>query len=231
MELKEVFYDNIYYYTNVFEDAKKIIDTFEELDSVPESYPIIEKWRPDHSERLRKNLYIFDHDWDNFPNGPLKDKMRWLVDTVLGDIEKVSKDFYKRKGIDLEPNYMESLHICKYEDGGGIGFHFDAERNAALLYTLAIYWNDDYEGGELAFQLVDAKRSELESIPNEEKIIFDVKPEAGSVLIFPAGSPYFHSSLKLLSGFKYFTGSAIYVDGFDHMNLEHIKKYTIPETE
>jgi cephalosporin-C deacetylase-like acetyl esterase len=43
MELKEVFYDNIYYYTNVFEDAKKIIDTFEELDSVPESYPIIEK--------------------------------------------------------------------------------------------------------------------------------------------------------------------------------------------
>jgi hypothetical protein len=65
--------------------------------------------------------------------------MRWLVDTVLGDIEKVSKDFYKRKGIDLEPNYMESLHICKYEDGGGIGFHFDAERNAALLYTLAIY--------------------------------------------------------------------------------------------
>ena len=231
MELKEIFYDEIYYYTNVFEDAKKIIDTFEELDSIPESYQIIEKWRPDHSERLRKNLYTFESDWNQYPDGPLKDKMRWLVDTILGDIEKVSKDFYKRKGFTSEPNYMDSLHICKYEYGGGIGFHFDAEVNGALLYTIAIYWNDDYTGGELGFQLANVSRKELESTPDSEKIIFKVKPEAGSVLIFPAGAPYFHSSFVLEEGLKYFTGSAIYVDGFNHTNPEHIEKYRIPQKD
>jgi hypothetical protein len=43
MELKEVFYNGVYYYTNVFEEADKIIATFEELDALPESYSVIEK--------------------------------------------------------------------------------------------------------------------------------------------------------------------------------------------
>jgi cephalosporin-C deacetylase-like acetyl esterase len=43
MELKEIIHNNIYYYTNVFEDAKKLTDIFEELDSMPETYPVIEK--------------------------------------------------------------------------------------------------------------------------------------------------------------------------------------------
>jgi hypothetical protein len=43
MELKEILYDGIYYYTNVFEEANKILSTFEELDSIPESYSVIEK--------------------------------------------------------------------------------------------------------------------------------------------------------------------------------------------
>jgi hypothetical protein len=76
MELKEIFYDGIYYYTNVFEDAKKIISVFEELDSVPESYSVIEKWAPDHSERLRKNIYTINGELEEMPEGPLKEKLR-----------------------------------------------------------------------------------------------------------------------------------------------------------
>jgi hypothetical protein len=227
MELKEILYDGIYYYTNVFEEANKILSTFEELDSIPESYSVIEKWAPDNSERLRKNIYTINGELEKMPDGPLKEKLSWLINTILNDIKKVAKHFYEEKKLSNEPNVMESLHICKYEPGGGIGFHFDAEVNGALLYTIAIYWNNDYQGGELAFQLANVSRKELNNIPIENKIIFNIKPEAGSVLIFPATAPYFHSSLPLKEGFKYFTGSAIYVDGFDHMNLEHIERYRI----
>lgn len=227
MELKEVFYEDIYYYTNVFEDAEKILQLFEELDSVPESYSVIEKWSPDNSERLRKNLYTLNGELDQMSEGPVKEKIAWLINTILNGIKKVAQDFYQQIGLTIEPNIMDSLHICKYEPGGTIGFHFDAEVNGALLYTIAIYWNDGYEGGELSFKIANTTRKELPNTPDSEIIVLTVKPEAGSALVFPATAPYFHSSLPLKEGVKYFTGSAIYVDGFDHMNLEHIEKYKI----
>jgi hypothetical protein len=198
---------------------------------MPETYPVIEKWRKDNSDRLVKNLYLSEKEWNQIPDGAIKDKMRWLVKTIFTTIREVAANFYRDKGLTEEPNIAEILHICKYEKGGSIGFHFDAERNGALLYTIAIYWNDEYTGGELGFQVVDATRKTLFLIPDEEKDIFKIKPEANSVLIFPATAPYFHSSLQLESGFKYFTSAAIFVDGFDHMNPEHIEKYRLEPEE
>jgi uncharacterized protein (DUF608 family) len=43
MKLKEIFYDEVYYYTDVFENAEEIISALEELDSFKESYPVIGK--------------------------------------------------------------------------------------------------------------------------------------------------------------------------------------------
>jgi hypothetical protein len=157
--------------------------------------------------------------------------MKKVIDNMLEGINRVAEDFYKQKGFNKAPNVMPALHICKYEPGGGIGFHFDAERNGALLYTIAIYWNGGYTGGELGFQLANVKRSELEDMPDQEKVIFNIQPEKGCVIIFPATLPFFHASLELKEGLKYFTGSAIYVDGFDPFNREHEKKYTINPDE
>jgi cephalosporin-C deacetylase-like acetyl esterase len=43
MRLKEILYDEIYYYTDVFEDVDNIIATIEELDNFEESYAVISK--------------------------------------------------------------------------------------------------------------------------------------------------------------------------------------------
>jgi hypothetical protein len=43
MELKKRFHENVYYYTNVFEDAKKLIALVEEIDSDPRTYTAITK--------------------------------------------------------------------------------------------------------------------------------------------------------------------------------------------
>jgi hypothetical protein len=43
MELKEIIQKDLYYYTNVFPNAKEILKAIEELDSDPRSYEVIEK--------------------------------------------------------------------------------------------------------------------------------------------------------------------------------------------
>jgi hypothetical protein len=143
MKLKEILYDEVYYYTDVFEDVDNIISTIEELDSFNESYPIISQWKKDNSDRFVKHftspLSYLNDNFQQVPDGSIKDKMKMVISKMFEGIYRVAEDFYKQKGFDKIPNVMPALHICKYEPGGGIGFHFDAERNSALLYTVAIY--------------------------------------------------------------------------------------------
>lgn len=64
------------------------------------------------------------------------------------------------------------------------------------LITCNIYFNDDYEGGEICFYAY------------EQKIIY--RPVAGDVIVFPSGSPlfpgnepYFHAVKKIENGNKF----------------------------
>ena len=38
---------------------------------------------------------------------------------------------------------------------------------------------------------------------NTDKITFGIKPEAGSVIIFPSSAPYHHTAHLIKSGYKY----------------------------
>jgi predicted 2-oxoglutarate/Fe(II)-dependent dioxygenase YbiX len=68
-----------------------------------------------------------------------------------------------------------------------MGSHVDFnEDNYYLAYTIVVYLNDDYEGGELYFNDLDIK----------------IKPQAGSIIMYPSSSPYSHQSLKVLKGRK-----------------------------
>jgi len=53
--------------------------------------------------------------------------------------------------------------------------------------SVVLYLNDDYVGGELFFREQGVK----------------IKPEAGSIVIFPSVEPYYHESLPVESGIKY----------------------------
>lgn len=79
------------------------------------------------------------------------------------------------------------INFGRYEVGGGIGTHGDdhfTEDNG--LFTVAIYLNDDYEGGELGF-------------PDYG---IEIKPEPGDVFMFPCY--YQHYANVTTSGIKYF---------------------------
>jgi predicted 2-oxoglutarate/Fe(II)-dependent dioxygenase YbiX len=79
--------------------------------------------------------------------------------------------------------------LNKYRENEIMGQHADWNEHQSMLeYSFVVYINDDYEGGELYFQDLDVT----------------IKPEAGSIALFPAKLPYSHGSNQLINGRKVF---------------------------
>lgn len=62
--------------------------------------------------------------------------------------------------------------------------------------TGVLYPNDDYNGGELTFRIVQEDDSLKE---------FIYKPKAGDLVMFPSGPPYFHGVKRITGSPKYIT--------------------------
>jgi hypothetical protein len=58
-----------------------------------------------------------------------------------------------------------------------------------LIFTVMLYLNDDYEGGEICFW-------------DGEKII-GYKPKAGDIVVFPSCEPFYHGVLNIYNGNRY----------------------------
>lgn len=80
-------------------------------------------------------------------------------------------------------------YLTKYVKGGFIDFHCDGHvsiDNIRSKYTILIYLNQDYEGGELCF---------------EEKSKVIIKPGVGTIVVMD--QDLWHKANPLLSGIKY----------------------------
>lgn len=87
---------------------------------------------------------------------------------------------------EIYPGDSDTLYISKYTKGGHSPLHTDEGHDEdAGFYSVLIYLNDNYEGGELGFQDYD----------------IEFKPSAGDVLIFPCHYP--HYANPVISGEKY----------------------------
>jgi hypothetical protein len=61
-----------------------------------------------------------------------------------------------------------------------------------------MYLNDDYEGGEIEFKV-------LQSDGSFDRVSY--KPKAGDILVFPSDEPYYHGVNLTTKGKKYFVRS------------------------
>jgi hypothetical protein len=100
----------------------------------------------------------------------------------------------------------------------------DAERPGEnFLITCNMYFNDDYEGGEIIFSI--------------GKEIISYKPKAGDIIIFPSGSPifpgdepYFHAVGVVKNGNKFFSRNFIkYINPGTQEWLDNQKLYGVDE--
>jgi hypothetical protein len=96
------------------------------------------------------------------------------------------KDYSKRHNIG-ELRYWEAMNFIKYEKNQHFMEHHDHGYSYNCVVSMVAYPNDDYEGGELFFRLLNLK----------------VKPRAGDLYIFPSNFMYPHQAMPVTDGTKY----------------------------
>ena len=118
------------------------------------------------------------------------------LDNCVYDYTITSIDGYTLTNIDFKSIKSEALQFLKYEKDGHFVYHIDAPSavtyhvDSSVIYnrvlSAIIYFNDDYNGGELFFPLFNIKH----------------KPKAKDIVIFPSGIPYGHQVLPV-EGLRY----------------------------
>jgi hypothetical protein len=96
---------------------------------------------------------------------------------------KISEHF---SNVIVKPDRTIGVNI--YFNNCTMGPHIDYNeaQSADLSYSIVLYINDDYDGGELHFRKFD----------------LSVKPSAGSAIVFPSSAPYYHESIPTTRGDK-----------------------------
>lgn len=186
---------NIVYFKGVIKNYQEIIDAIESL-----SNDAVSEWRPwnghgsstrygDIKDVRKDKIVEINSDKDRakaaFAINCLTNKMSECA-IEYADIFNIDRDalYY---AVSLLTDPRTTMGINKYDEGAFMGSHVDFnEDNYYLAYTIVVYLNDDYEGGELYFNDLD----------------ITIKPEAGSIIMYPSSAPYAHQSLKVLKGRK-----------------------------
>lgn len=132
----------------------------------------------------------------------IKDPDRVAQNVLLGKKEKTVVSWFAKAVDDYvrpinRPEWFEAPQLLRYGPGGKYVAHADAEDFDAQQrqffriidrdFSMLIYLNDDYEGGEIYFKHLN----------------FTYKPRAGSFVAFPSNHVFSHESQPIISGTKY----------------------------
>jgi hypothetical protein len=130
----------------------------------------------------------------------------WLEDNKHYVVTKIANLSAK---ITQKPlNHMEYLQFLKYNKGGYFKEHYDPEINYKSdtndrIYTIIIYLNDDFEGGETYFKNIN-----ISIKPKKGKaVIFKSLDENGNIL-----KKSLHQGSEVTSGTKYMCNKWIHLN-------------------
>lgn len=194
----EIPYDKVVYFKGVIEEIDTVIEKIESTNSIA-----ITPWEvwgagddPDHAygEVKYMNKQLIDQESDP----KTKEDAAYVVNTLIHYMAECAKEYAKIYSID-EDSLNYALHalnmggtkygINKYYENMYMGPHVDwNEMNSDITYTIVVYLNDDYEEGELYFV-----RPEMD---------LKIKPQKGSIIMFPSVEPYLHQSCNIPKGRK-----------------------------
>lgn len=86
-----------------------------------------------------------------------------------------------------EDLWHEGYNMLRYESGEQYKAHYDTSTQLGRAISAVCYLNDDYDGGELEFV----------------NFGITIKPEKGTLLLFPSNYAYRHIAHPVKSGTKY----------------------------
>ena len=222
MKSEELF-DKVYYYTDVISEPKKLVDLIESTESDKYSSFITpwEEWGACSGQMYiygshKRIKCLSSEDIEKNISEDVIADCRHIFNEIFDGMKNVCEDYASKIGDDSEIVLMTDTAIKKYMPGTFMGSHFDQqEGDRRLRYSMVMYLNDDYEGGEISFNVKDgvltstddAASEDFNSPLNHDRIMFHVKPKAGSVIIFPSTDPYSHTAHLIKNGSKYMVPS------------------------
>lgn len=217
--------EKVYYYTDSIENFDLFMKTLQDLDSMESlgggDVNLWKSWTSSNDVNFiygqTKTFYL--EAIQNFKN-EIGEKSEYIYNSIMKTFYDVCKDYASSLGDGDEPKIFPTFNIKKYNSGMAMGSHFDQlDGDKTLRYSMVMYLNDDYDGGEISFQLRDYSDGwtstegwligapsvdlDYETAIKNKSIDFGIKPKANSVVIFPAEAPYFHTAHTVKSGFKY----------------------------
>lgn len=221
--ISEKLHDKVYYYKNVVSDPQNLVKLIEETESEKYSKFITpwEEWSACSGEMYvygnhkRIKMLKLDEILQKCPEDILEDS-KYIFNEIFDGFKNVCLDYAEKVNEESKLILMTDTAIKRYEAGTFMGSHFDQqEGDKRLKYSLVMYLNDDYEGGQISFTIKDgvltstdhAASEDIDDPRNKERITFSLKPEAGSVIIFPSEPPYSHTAHLVKSGLKYMVPS------------------------
>jgi hypothetical protein len=216
---KKILEEKVYYYPDGVRDFKKLMDAINEVDSIEleQGSSLWLDWTASNNKEMIYGVTkAFDLNQINNLQEPIKSKMAFIYSTIMSSFDDVCRDYALAIGDPDEPRLFPVFNIKKYKSGTGMGSHYDQlDGDKTLRYSLVMYLNDDFEGGEISFLL--SPYEDVNSVPYpsldydvalaNNEIAFGVKPKAGSVIIFPSSAPYYHTAHLVKTGFKYMVPS------------------------
>ena len=205
---KQDFGNGIFCYKGVI---KKEFNVIEKLESnlKPEGDPDRYSWRPAYVGYKQLipsyrdcNDFKFKKTDIEFDKSQTSQNLQGLWQDLYDVKLPVVEDYSKMYNIN-NLQYWEAFNFIKYGPGQHFQQHHDHGFSYNCTLSLVGYINDDYEGGELEFQLQNLM----------------IKPEAGDLFVFPSNFMYPHRAMPVHSGTKY---SVVTM-------LDYNKKFHTPE--
>lgn len=195
--------DDIWYWENTISCPEDISKIIEKLDENPISYKRIPAWKPwtasDNADLVygsKKDINILSA-FQLCGQDDIDKTSLYVINSIKMAIEMCYDRYIKGKGLNHSDYYLEShtIPIKKWNVGMSMGPHcdnFDGHSN--LSFSIVLYLNDDYEGGEINF-------------PNQN---IKIKPKPGSLIMFPSHQPFIHEVLPVTSGSRYMVPISVF---------------------
>lgn len=188
----EVLENKIFYYKNVIEYPNLFIKNIENLDSNIDENFYLSRWTEWTASDNKNIIYGLKKEGSIFNKCIINEYDNQCLE-ILKYIKNISEncifDYIKKTKSEevVLPNYFS---IRKYNTGADMGPHADSDDPTDKRHphiSGVLYLNDEYSGGELEFT-------------NQN---LSIKPEAGSMVIFPSYRPYVHHPKPPTTGNKY----------------------------
>ena len=211
----DIFHPRIHVYKNLLPNANKFVDILKKSSEDRSSSYYFNQWDRWHVFGETISGIRFNPIYPEVVDNVVKKEEEDLLQEIENAFSAATQHYMRYQNVIRQDSWTTmGPSVCRYVsemDHCGVEklsmkYHTDYdyirgdEPGDKFAITCTMYLNDDYEGGEMWFNLGAENKDSYGEEPVESEIL-KYKPEAGDILVFPSGHPdilsdqstYFHA--------------------------------------